>query len=531
MSSPSPDATSRVGEPANLIVRGLSKTFSGVTVLNAVDFEAGYGEVHGLLGQNGSGKSTLIKILGGVHAPDPGGRVELGGTEVPLPMPPGNFNRFGIAIVHQALGLVPSLSVTENLLVRRLVRDANGCINWRRAQQEAAALFAQYDVAIDPLAIVQSLPPVDRALLAIVRAFHEIDEAAPTRGGLLILDEPTPFLSHREVDKLFELVRKATRRGTSVLFVSHDIDEVMALTDRATVLRNGSVAGTLDTSQASKQDFITAIVGRHLQGGAQVPRQFTGTPAVTLSGLVGAGVGGFDLNLHRGEIVGLTGLVGSGYDRIPYMVYGATRASAGTLTLDQRTIDIGTTTPERSIDCGLILVPADRQGSAVAEGLSIGENLAIPMFGRALSDWLVTAPAIDRLARGLIERFDVRPPDQTALVRSLSGGNQQKVVLAKWFQCNPRLILLDEPTQGVDVGAREQVYEIIRQASEAGACVICASSDHEQLASICDRVLVFNRGAVIAELTGDDVNKNTISTRCYGSDNETSRGMVNHVGS
>jgi ribose transport system ATP-binding protein len=486
------------GDRANLVVRDLSKSFSGVCVLDAVGFEVGFGEVHGLLGQNGSGKSTLIKILGGVYAPDAGGSVSLAGNSLPLPMPPGDFNKFGIAIVHQALGLVPSLSVTENLLVRRLVRDSNGFINWRKARDDAAALFAEYDVDIDPSAQVQTLPPVDRALLAIVRAFHEIAETAPDGGGLLILDEPTPFLSQKEVDKLFQLVRKAVGSGNSVLFVSHDIDEVMELTDRATVLRNGRVAGSLDTRTSTKPEFISAIVGRHLHASAHTPTNFTGESAVLVEGLAGAGVNEFDLELRPGEIVGLTGLIGSGYDRVPYLLYGADRARSGLLRIAGRNVAIYNMTPALAIELGLVLVPADRQSCAVAEGLSIAENLAVPMLGK-------------------IAQFDVKPADSSVLIRSLSGGNQQKVVLAKWFQCNPKLILLDEPTQGVDVGARAQVFEIIRQTTRDGASVVCSSSDHEQLADICDRVFIFSRGVVIASLSGSDVTKSTISERCYAS--------------
>lgn len=499
---------------ANLVVEGLSKAFGSSQVLDKVSLTVGYGEIHGLLGHNGSGKSTFIKILSGVYTPD-GGRVALGGRELPLPMPPGEFNRYGIAVVHQALGLVPSLSVTENLLARRLVREANPLIRWGRAHREARNIFAEYGLAIDPRARVADLAPVERALVAIVRGFLEIKETG-SNGGLLILDEPTPFLSRADVDRLFTLVRKLVQQQTSVIFVSHDIDEVKELTERATVLRNGRVAANLVTAEASKADFVTAIVGRNLPS-APMPSAFQRrSHAFEIRALVADGLGPLDMTINAGEVVGLTGLVGSGYDRIPYHLYGAVPAT-GHLTLKNRTVSVADLTPARAIASGMVLVPADRQGAAIAEGLTVAENLALPAFGRSLPRYFVTAGTVARHAAELVRSFDVRPADPERMMRELSGGNQQKVVLAKWLQTEPQLILLDEPTQGVDVGARHQVYGFVRAAAERGAAVICSSSDHEQLEMICDRVLIFSRGSVVASLNGGEVTKDAITELCLNS--------------
>ncbi|MGO9758505.1 MAG: sugar ABC transporter ATP-binding protein [Roseiarcus sp.] len=502
----------------NLVVTGLGKSFGGVRALDGVDFSVAAGEVHGLLGQNGSGKSTLVKILGGVYDPDPGGRISVGGRELPLPLPPGEFSRYGVAIVHQSLGLVSALSVTENLFVRRLVRSKRLWINWPRARRDARALFESYGLAFDPRGLVSDLAPIERALLAIVRAFHEIDENGGTDRALLVLDEPTPFLSRADVERLFDLVRAVAARGASVIFVSHDVDEVLELTDRVTVLRNGRIAASLTTREASKGDIISAIVGRRLETVASSPRTFSGAPNVTISGLVGPGLTSLDLSVNAGEIVGLTGLIGSGYDRVPYLTYGAETASAGRLAFGGETaLDLASVTPRRAFEMGMILIPADRQAAGVIDSLPVAENVAQPMLGRAISRWLVTQNSVRRLAEGVVRRFDVRPADPTLPVRALSGGNQQKVLVGKWLQADPRLLLLDEPTQGVDVGAREQVYEIIRVAAKRGASVLCASSDHEQLAAICDRVLVFSRGSVTASLVGRSVTKEAIAERCFHS--------------
>lgn len=412
---------------------------------------------------------------------------------------------------------MPSLSVTENLFVREIVRVNQWLIDWGRARRKAMALFETYGLTIDPDARVVDLAPVERALLAIVRAFHEIEESPEQGGGLLILDEPTPFLSRDDVDRLFELVRACAARGTSVIFVSHDVDEVKELTDRATVLRNGRIAASLVTSEASKADFISAIVGRSLQATQPTPRIFSGSPAITVREMQGRHIESFDVDLHVGEIVGLTGLIGSGYDRIPYLLYGADRAEEGTLDLQGRSYPITEMTPRRAIELGMVLIPADRQTAGVVDSLSVAENIALPMLGRLIPEGWVTEKRVRSLAAGVVRSFDVRPADPTLPVRSLSGGNQQKVVLGKWLQSEPKLILLDEPTQGVDVGARAQVFELIQSATRDGAIVLCASSDHEQLAAICDRVLVFSRGRVSSSLTGDEVTKDGIAERCFNS--------------
>ncbi|MDF2797634.1 MAG: rbsA 2 [Devosia sp.] len=500
----------------NVRIEEVSKDFGPARVLDGVSFELAYGEVHGLLGHNGSGKSTLIKVLTGVHAPN-GGRVWIGGTQLPLPLPPGDFNRYGIAVVHQALGLVPSLTVTENLLVRRLVRDANVAINWQAAHREVAGLFAEYGLTFNPRSMVSELSPVERALLAIIRAFHEISQSAPDRGGLLILDEPTPFLPQDDVERLFTLVRRLTERGTSVIFVSHDIDEVIELTDRATVLRNGRVTATLESKSASKADFITAIVGRELHTGRAARPPLASEVAVTIKGLSGPGIPATDVTLQKGEVLGITGLIGSGYDHLPYLVYGARPASDGTLTLGGTEAPLAGMTPARAMQMGVVLVPGDRQGAAIAESLSVAENMALPALGRRIPNFCASGSAVLAIARDLVRRFDVKPPVPDMAIKGLSGGNQQKVVLAKWLQSDPALILLDEPTQGVDVGARQQVYEFIQQAAEAGACVICASSDHEQLETICDRVLVFSHGQIVASLSGEQITKHAITERCLTS--------------
>ncbi len=489
----------------------LSKTFGGQKALDGASLEVKRGEVHGLLGQNGSGKSTLIKVLAGFHAPDPGSRLEIDGTDVALPLAPGAFRQHGLAFVHQHLGLIPSLTALENLLIGRMADRHAWAIDWAGERRRAAERFARYGVAIDPSARVADLAPVQRALLAIVRAAAELDGAAG--GGLLVLDEPTPFLPKRDVDHLFQLVRQVVAKGASVIFVSHDVDEVMEITDRATVLRDGRVAASLMTRGASKTDFIEAIVGRRLATlAAPVAPAARGASHAVVHDLHGGSVAGFSLDAARGEVIGLTGLVGSGYAEVPYLLYGAWRATRGTLDLVGTGLDLPDLTPRRAIACGIVLIPGDRPNAGVIGQLPVSDNVTMPMLGGARS-WLLDRRALVRRAGALGRAFEVRPADPTLSMAALSGGNQQKVVLAKWFEQDPKLILLDEPTQGVDIGARQTVFGHVAAAAAKGAAVLCASSDYEQLAAICSRVLIFAGGRVVATLEGSDISKEAIAER------------------
>jgi ribose transport system ATP-binding protein len=514
-------STARTGDasapPASALrVENLSKHFGAARVLDNVSIEVRRGEVHGLLGQNGSGKSTLIKILAGFHAPDPGARLEVGGRAVDLPLAAGEFMKLGIAFVHQHLGLIPSMTVLENLLVGEHAVAPNWRIDWRRQAQRARELFRRFGLALDPGAPVERLTSVERALLAIVRAFDQLERTEGAATRLLILDEPTPFLPADDVGRLFTLVRGIVAEGASVIFVSHDIDEVCELTDRITVLRDGGLAGSLATREAKKSEIVELIVGRAVDLAAmRPPVRALGNERLIVNGLGGRVIHDFSMTVHAGEVVGLTGLMGSGYDEVVQLVFGATAATAGTITLDGAESEAARMSPHRAVRSGIVFIPGDRLAAGIVPTLSVTDNVTLPVlrqFGG--SSWLDHGK-MRRHAMERNEAFDVRPRSPDALMSALSGGNQQKVVLAKWFQIKPRLVLLDEPTQGVDVGAREQVFAEIRKVSADGAAIVCASSDHEQLAAICDRVLVFSRGQVVASLSGDRISKSAIAEACY----------------
>lgn len=501
-----------------LRIRGLSKTFGGVQALKGVDLEIVPGEVHGLLGENGSGKSTLIKVLAGFHQPE-AGELEVHGKAVKLPLVPGQFRALGMSFVHQDLGLIPSLTVIENLRIAELAKPKRPVISWSKERQRARETFAKYGVKLDPSATVGDLLPMERALLAIIRAVEEMHADASQEGkGLLILDEPTVFLPKTGADKLFSLVREITSTGASVLFVSHDLDEVAEITDRVTVFRDGRNVGTINTKEARAGEIVEMIIGRTLTALEAQAHDVSGKEIrATVRELKGDIVEPLSFDLHAGEVLGVTGLAGSGFEEIPYLMFGAWPAKTGRIAFDGNDLDLTKMIPSRAIAMGMALIPADRQKDGSVGSLSIVENITLQVLPRYFNGIKLDRRAMQRNAQERMTAYDVRPNDPNLTYGSLSGGNQQKALLAKWMQTDPSLLLLHEPTQGVDVGARQQIYTMIRDAAAKGMAVVCASSDYEQLATICDRVYVFGRGQVVSILSGSEVTKERITEQCYNS--------------
>ncbi|MBU7008649.1 sugar ABC transporter ATP-binding protein [Phosphitispora fastidiosa] len=503
-----------------LVMKHISKTFGGQRALSDAHINIKPGEVHGLLGQNGCGKSTLIKILAGYHAPDPGGSLEINGRVIKLPLHVGEFRKLGMSFVHQDLGLIPSLSVLENLRIGEIASKNRWNISWSKERKLAKEIFKQFNLNIDPSDKVSDLTQVERALLAIVRAVKEIqtqEAVQQSNRGLLVLDEPTVFLPRMGIDQLFGLVREIAKIGLSVLFVSHDLDEAKEITNRITILRDGHVVKTVETSQTTKEQLISAIIGRELET-VDFRNSITDNKKIDIfvNNLSGKIIRDVSLSLRKGEILGLTGLVGSGFHEIPYLLFGADKAS-GHLEMDGESFDLSRMSPNKAISTGLALIPGDRQNSGGIGTLSILDNVVIQVIQNYFRKLRLNRKDMYNATHSLLTEFDVRPGNPRLDFQNLSGGNQQKALLAKWFQTNPKILLLDEPTQGVDVGARQQLFKIVREAAESGTSVICASSDYEQLATICNRVLIFAHGVVVRELIGIDITKERITEQCYNS--------------
>jgi ribose transport system ATP-binding protein len=466
-----------------------------------------------MVGENGSGKSTLIRILAGYHAPTPGGELEVHGQRVPLPLPPGGHVRLGMSFVHQDLGLIPSLGVIENLRLGALSTQPRLRISWRDERKRAAAALARVGVDVDPDARVEELSSVERALVAIVRAIEDL----PADGsGLLFLDEPSAYLPEPERQRLFELLRLVADRGSGVLFVSHDLAEVREVTDRVTVLRDGRNVGTVSTDTVSPEEVLRMILG-HVPAPVGGPRRVAAADraSISISDLSGAAAQGVSLELREGEVVGLTGLSGSGFEEVPYLLFGARPSSSGQLRLPGERFDLTRMTPDRALRAGVALLPGDRHRDGSVGSLSLVDNLTLPTLGRYRGRLGLRRRRMLQDATRLLHDFDVRPSRPRMRYEALSGGNQQKAQLAKWLDTRPLLLMLDEPTRGVDAGAREQINATIRDVAAAGAAVMCTSGDHEPLTALCDRVLVFAGGRVATALSGGEVTRERIARECH----------------
>lgn len=514
MSVPTVDAAGPARPVPLLEVEGLVKTFGGARALDGVTFEIRAGEVHGLLGANGSGKSTLIKVLAGFHDVE-AGTLQVRGEQIPLPLAPGQAQALGLSFVHQDLGLVPSLSVLENFLLGRIATSRRRWgMSWRTERAAMAEILARYELRLDPRKLVSDLRPVDRALLAIVRALDGPGSELSATQRLVVLDEPTVFLPREEVERLFRLVRLVAANGSSVLFVSHDLDEVAEITDQVTVLRNGSAVLSGATDRLTSEELVAAIVGARVS----TSRTFRATTSAAgdldamleVTGLRAGTVADVAFSARPGEVVGLTGLLGSGYDDVVRALAGAIPVEAGRLRLRSRTVELTSWNPRRANARGVVLVPGDRLAEGAIADLPVTDNVTMPRLRDFRRRGVLSRRAMTARARELADAYDVRPRDPRLLFGRLSGGNQQKVVLAKWLQTAPDLLLLHEPTQGVDIGARQQIFETVRAAAQDHV-VLCASSDHDQLARLCDRVLILWRGQIAAELSGKDLTKARIT--------------------
>jgi ribose transport system ATP-binding protein len=491
-------------ETALIDIRSLSKSFPGQVALSDVSMQIMPGQIHALVGQNGSGKSTLIKILAGYHQPDPGAEVLMRGQRVDIEnLSPAE--RSHLHVMHQDLGLVPTLSIMENLALGRGYETGfGGRINWRRERIRVTQLLAEFGVEADPRALVGSLRAAEQSIVALVRALQdwERDDVGERGQGLdlrsvLVLDEPTASLPRLEVDRLFAAVRRVAQRGGGVVFVSHRLDEVFELADYVTVLRDGKVVGSQPLRELDQARLIELIVGRPVDDLYASPPEPKAEVALEATDVAGASVVDVDLTVRRGEVVGVAGLVGSGRDELASLLFGAKRLVHGEVRVNGERVQ----SPRGAINAGMGLVPADRKGDGCIPAHTVRENVVLPRLG-PFGRWWLRRSIERREADEWIAKVELRPADPERAISTLSGGNQQKAVLARWMRTDPSVLVLDEPTQGVDVGAKASIYELLASAAAGGTAVVMCSSDAEELAHVCDRVLVLRSGRVATELSG-----------------------------
>lgn len=484
--------------PPILEARGFGKTFGGRTVLRDAEMTIHPGEIRGLVGQNGSGKSTFIKILSGYHGPDDGATLAVRGRRVEFPISPDEPARLGISFVHQDLGLFEAGTVLENLLVGRYQTRPAWRISWRHETRRTRQLLEPFGLDVDPATPLTKLTEVERAIIAIARAMSGLD----SNGGLLVLDEATSRFPRDTAYAFFDAVRDVAARGMGVLFVSHRSEEVLALTDTITVFRDGVVVADCPTTDFDEQNLVKAILGFSLQHFYPEPHHTTQDLVLTVTDLTGPMVDGFSASVHHGEILGLTGLLGMGHDLVPHLIFGSIAATGGAIEIGGAVYSAAGMTPRRAMDVGLALLPSNRLREGGVAGASVAENVTLAILDRFHVRGLLRRRREEQTAERMMADFKVEPVAAGLPLGTFSGGNQQKSLVAKWFATQPRLLLLDEPTHGVDVGSKKQIFKHLRDSAESGTGIVIASVEAEDLAQVCDRVLVFRDGRVVSELTG-----------------------------
>ena len=513
-----------------LAVEHLSKSFLGQRALSDASLDVRAGEVHALLGENGSGKSTLIKCLAGYHHADPGAKIEVAGRELQMPYAPSTATEVGMAFVHQDLGLVPNLSVAENFaLPAKFGTPALGRVPWRRIEKVARQHLLTLGHDIPPRALVGGLSIAEQTIVAIARALASAEEGIK----VLVLDEPTAALPDarrdatrggpNEVDLLFSAIRKVTSHGVGVIYVSHKLHEILALADRATVLRDGRRVVTSDVPGLSENDLVRLIVGHEVAARARAVQPSTGQVAIELGGVSGRRLRDIDLRVREGEVVGVAGMLGSGRSELARILTGAQRPAQGTVSLAGEVADLRS--PRDAVSRGVCLVPEDRRRDGGLLEASVAQNLTLPRVGELWKRGRMDRRAEAGLAADLIERFHIHPqlPDRRFGV--LSGGNQQKVVIAKWLSTRPKVMVFDEPVQGVDVGARADIYELIRIAAADGTAVVVVSSELEQLIDVCSRIVVLRNGRVVADLDAARTTRQQLTHLIYFGAPERSKSL------
>ncbi len=497
-------------EPVPMLeLAGISKSFPNVRALGDVSISARAGEVLALMGENGAGKSTLLKIMTGAYQPD-SGEIRLDGKPVRFASPVDS-RRHGIRVAYQEPDIVAGTTVAENLFLGELPRIGRRLVDWRRLNSDAEALLASFRFgrALRPSTPADRLSPAQRQMIEILRAL---------RGDLkvLALDEPTSSLSEADAEDLFSLIAQLKARGVALIYVSHRMKEILRLADRVSVLRDGTLVGTRPAEELDDATLIRMMVGRSLSEVMKRKRHTTTTPVLAISGLSSSKVRDIDITVHKGEVVGLAGLIGAGRTELAKTIFGAFQHDRGRIEVDGRALRIRT--PRDAIDAGIAYAPEERKADALLLERSVGENASLAILRRLTRLRLIDRRREHAIVGDFVQRLRVKTPSLSQPVGKLSGGNQQKVVLARWLAAVPKLLILDEPTRGIDVGAKSEIYALIETLAKDGLGILLISSELPEILGLSDRIVCMQHGRITGELDGAAATEEAVLHLCMASD-------------
>ncbi|WP_348243052.1 sugar ABC transporter ATP-binding protein [Leptolyngbya sp. DQ-M1] len=475
-----------------LEMKGITKRFSGVPALQNVNLTLYAGEVHALMGENGAGKSTLMKILAGAYIADEG-EIWVNGQRLNI-TDPGIARRAGINLIYQELNVAPNLTVVENIFMGSEINRGQ-LLDREAMHREAVKVLQALGASFSPDDVVSSLSIAEQQQVEIARALKD-------NSRILVMDEPTAALSDRETERLFEVIHRLRRDGIAIVYISHRMEEVYALADRVSVLRDGQYIGTLDRAEISPERLVQMMVGRSMQGFYQHERRSNRGNVVLEARHISDGrkVQPTDLVLRAGEIVGLAGLVGAGRTELSRLIFGADPKTSGEIFLNGQKLDIRS--PKDAIAAGIGYVPEDRKDQGLFLEMSSGKNIILNMLRKDAKAGVINWRTLGKIANDAVENFNIRLANLEIRAMDLSGGNQQKLLLARWLAIKPRVLLLDEPTRGVDIGAKSEIYRIISDLAETGVAVLMVSSELPEVIGLSDRVLVMRQGRIVGEIDG-----------------------------
>ncbi len=493
-----------------LEMKEISKSFPGVKVLDGVQLNLKRGEVLALMGENGAGKSTLMKILGGIYQRDGGTIVVKGQTQEN--MTPDIAAKRGIAIIHQELNLIPHLSVMENIFLgREFTYGKSGFVNWSRMRTEAKRWLEQLAIDLDPATPVGELSVGQQQMI-------EIAKALSMQADILVLDEPTAALTNREIDALFDVIAALKRKGVGMIYISHRMEEIFQISDRITVLRDGRYVGTVRTAETSLDELVKMMVGREITDRFPKVEVKPGEERLRVENLTVRGkLSGISFSVRSGEIVGVAGLMGAGRTEMAKALFGAERIDGGAIFVDGKPVRISQ--PIDAIRAGIALVTEDRKEEGLVLPLSVRENIALPNLAKLSSLGVMNRRTEQALSDETIRRLLIKTAGGEQAAGSLSGGNQQKVVIGKWLATQPKILILDEPTRGVDIGAKKEIYDIMNRLAQEGVAILMISSELPEVLGMSDRVLVMHEGRITGSFSRAEATQELIMHAATGGTN------------